>query len=140
MENNKKYLNRLPKNLKKFNKTKKVEFSIASETNDYKEETINLSTEISRNTSDLRATINQFTEIYLKLEMQYNFLKEYEATVNDKYEEGQRLLEKLYNALEEVGASPLDSELYQDLSRAVDNIGDNEAMNNVLRETEDYIN
>ena len=72
--------------------------------------------------------------------MQYNFLQEYETTVEGKYDEGQRLLEKLYNALEEVGASPLDSELYQDLSRAVDNIGDNEAMNNVLRETENYIN
>ena len=126
--------------LKKVAKPKKQKLSIASDLNEYIEETINLSTEISKNTSDLRATINQFTEIYVKLEMQYNFLQEYETTVEGKYDEGQRLLEKLYNALEEVGASPLDSELYQELSRAVDNIGDNEAMNNVLRETENYIN
>ena len=126
--------------LKKVAKPIKQNLSIASDLNEYIEETINLSTEISKNTSDLRATINQFTEIYVKLEMQYNFLQEYETTVEGKYDEGQRLLEKLYNALEEVGASPLDSELYQDLSRAVDNIGDNEAMNNVLRETENYIN
>ena len=126
--------------LKKVAKPKKQKLGITSDLNEYIEETINLSTEISKNTSDLRATINQFTEIYVKLEMQYNFLQEYETTVEGKYDEGQRLLEKLYNALEEVGASPLDSELYQDLSRAVDNIGDNEAMNNVLRETENYIN
>lgn len=127
--------------INKVSKVKKHNLGIASDLYNYIEEAYELSNAIESNTELVKETARQFVELYTKLEVEANYLKDYNW--QEQNEEGKRLQDMLYTALEEVGADALDSELYQDLAKAVDTLdGSNhvvQEMENILSEVKNYI-
>ena len=139
-------LNKSKKNLTSDNKNKglkKVNLNMLQDMERYIEETYEFTDEIETNTRGLKESAADFAALYTEMEIQYNFLKEYKSSLQDKYIEGGELLDNLYTALEELGVDALDSEIYQRVNTALGTLeGGNhvvQEMDNTLREVENYI-